>query len=191
MQPSKQTSIRQDNHPAISKTQQWLEKIVIGLNFCPFAKKEFVNDTIRYQVSNKGMLEAALTEVAQELENLAKHPETETTLLIFSTGFRQFEKYLDLVDFANELLIDLGYEGEFQIASFHPDYVFEGENDDSPANYTNRSPYPTLHFIREQSMEKVLAVYQEPEMIPENNVNLAHEKGAKFFKSFLASLNKM
>lgn len=178
-------------HPAVLKTKQWLEEIVIGLNFCPFAKKEFVNNTIRYQTSRSGMLAPALQEVADELTYLADHAETETTLLIFATGFRQFEKYLDLVDYANELLIDLGYEGEFQIASFHPEYLFDGEDEHSPANYTNRSPYPTLHLIREQSMEKVLSVYPEPESIPDNNITLANEKGVKFFKQFLAQLHKM
>ena len=178
-------------HPAIVRTKHWLEHIVIGLNFCPFAKKEFVNNTIHYATSNTGLLEQALNEVAAQLQHLLEHPEIETTLVIYTTGFRNFDKYLDLVDYANELLMDMGLDGEIQIASFHPDYVFEGEDEQGASNYTNRSPLPTLHLIREASMAKVLAVYQNPEQIPEDNIALAEEKGAKFFKQFLAGLNKI
>ena len=175
-------------HPAIVQTKQWLEEIVIGLNFCPFAKKEFVNDTIHYQVSASGQIKAALQELSLQYQYLSEHDELETTLVIFSSGFRQFERYLDLVDYANELLVTSGYEGVFQLASFHPDYCFEGEDLDDAANYTNRSPYPTLHLIREKSMARVLSVYQQPEEIPENNIKLAHDKGANYFKNVLESI---
>jgi len=178
-------------HPAIDKTKLWLEEIVIGLNFCPFAKKEFVNETIRYHASRYGMLEQALEDISHECRYLIEHDEVETTLVIFTTGFRDFDKYLDLVDYANELIIALGYEGDIQLASFHPDYVFDGEDEQSPSHFTNRSPFPTIHLIREASMEKVLGTYKNPELIPENNIELAHEKGAAFFKQFLAGLRKM
>ncbi|WP_448212971.1 DUF1415 domain-containing protein [Colwellia sp. MEBiC06753] len=178
-------------HPAIAKTKAWLEEIVIGLNFCPFAKKEFVNNTIRYHDSKAGLLPVALEEFADECQYLLANPDVETTLIIYTTGFRQFDKYLDLVDYANDLLIDMGLEGEIQVASFHPEYVFDGERDDEPSNYTNRSPLPMLHLIREASMEKVLALYPHPEQIPDNNIALAQDKGTAFFKQFLARLNKM
>ncbi|WDD97273.1 DUF1415 domain-containing protein [Thalassomonas actiniarum] len=177
-------------HPAIEQTKQWLAEIVIGLNFCPFAKKEFVNDTIHYHVSSAGRIEPALEALMAQCQYLSEHDELETSLVIFSTGFRQFERYLDLLDYANELLVDSGYEGIFQLASFHPDYCFEGEDIDDAANYTNRSPYPTIHLIREASMERVLAVYQQPEAIPENNIALAHEKGATYFKNVLKRIKK-
>jgi uncharacterized protein len=179
-----------NNHPAILKTQQWLEKVIIGLNFCPFAKKELVNNTIHYQVSSQVRLEKALEDVAQQCEYLEKNPEIETTLIIYSLGFRDFEAYLDLVDYANELLFDLGFEGTFQIASFHPDYVFEGEDVDDASNFTNRSPLPTLHLLREASMAKVLSVYNNPEQIPENNIKLAREKGSQFFKQILKQIHR-
>ncbi len=178
-------------HPAITKTKQWLETIVIGLNFCPFAKKEFVNNTIRYHKSSLGRIEPAIEELAAECLYLIDNPKVETSLVIYTTGFRQFDKYLDLVDYANDLIEHLELEGILQVASFHPDYVFEGEDEASAANYTNRSPFPTIHLIREASMEKVLSVYQNPEQIPEDNIALAHEKGAQYFKRFLASLHKM
>ncbi|WP_206485676.1 DUF1415 domain-containing protein [Thalassotalea sp. G2M2-11] len=177
-------------HPAIVKTQQWLEQVIIGLNFCPFAKKEFVNNTIHYYVCPQARLESALAEFAEQLHYLDQHPEVETTLFICSLGFREFTHYLDLVDYANELLVELGFEGVFQIASFHPDYVFEGEAPDDASNYTNRSPLPTLHLIREQSMARVLSVYPDPELIPEQNIALAREKGSRYFSQILKRIHR-
>jgi len=179
-----------DIHPAIIKTKQWLEEVIIGLNFCPFAKKEFVNNTIYYHVCAQVRLEKTLEDFVEQLTFLDENPQVETTLFICSLGFRDFEKYLDLVDYANELLLDGGYEGTFQIASFHPDYVFEGEDSDDASNYTNRSPLPTLHLIREKSMEKVLSVFENPELIPETNINLAREKGAAYFEQVLKRIHR-
>lgn len=175
----------------IIKTQQWLEEIIIGLNFCPFAKKEFVNNTIDYQLCEAKKIVPALENLAKQFEKLTEQPNIETTLLIFNQGFKGFENYLDLLDYANDLLVELGYEGIFQLASFHPDYYFEGEAFDSPANFTNRSPLPTLHIIREASMEKVLSVYKEPEQIPENNIALAQKKGADFFIKTLQRIHQL
>jgi len=180
--------MKEQNQSEILKIKQWLEQIIIGLNFCPFAKKELVNNSIHYHVCDQSQLKLALEEVAGQCEYLKRHPEVETSLVIFSVGFRSFEKYLDLVDYANELLIDLGFEGVFQIASFHPDYYFEGEAFDDASNYTNRSPLPILHLLREASMEKVLRLYKEPENIPENNIKLAREKGSEFFEQILKQI---
>jgi len=176
--------------PDILKTQQWLDEIIIGLNFCPFAKKEFVNKTIHYQLCDAKKIASAMKVLTQQFEKLVVEPNIETTLLIFNEGFKSFESYLDLLDYANELLVDLGYEGKFQLASFHPDYYFEGEAFDAASNYTNRSPLPTLHVIREASMEKVLSVYKNPEQIPENNIELAEGKGADFFKQILKRIHQ-
>ncbi|NQZ21753.1 MAG: DUF1415 domain-containing protein [Colwellia sp.] len=176
--------------PDILKTQQWLNEIIIGLNFCPFAKKEFVNNTIHYQLCSAKKIVSALDELSKQFEKLLLQPNIETTLLVFNQGFKSFESYLDLLDYANELLVELGYEGTFQLASFHPDYYFEGEAFDAAANYTNRSPLPTLHVIREASMEKVLSVYKNPEKIPENNIELAEVKGADFFKQILKRIHQ-
>jgi len=173
----------------ILKTQQWLEEIIIGLNFCPFAKKEFVNSTIHYQLCDAKKIAPALDELTKQFEKLVLQPEIETTLLIFNHGFKGFEGYLDLLDYSNDLLIELGFEGIFQLASFHPDYYFEGEAFDDASNYTNRSPLPTIHLIREASMEKVLSVYKNPDKIPENNIMLAQDKGAEFFKKTLQRIH--
>jgi len=176
--------------PDILKTQQWLDEIIIGLNFCPFAKKEFVNNTIHYQLCDVKKIASALEELTKQFEKLVQEPNVETTLLIFNEGFKNFETYLDLLDYANDLLVELGYEGVFQLASFHPDYYFEGEAFDAASNYTNRSPLPTIHVIREASMEKVLSVYKDPEQIPDNNIALAEEKGADFFKQILQRIHR-
>lgn len=169
----------------VMHTKDWLNEIVIGLNFCPFAKKEFVNNTIGYITSDVEKLDQALEQLALACEHLVEHQDVETSLLIFTTGFKSFERFLALVDYANDLIVSLGYEGTIQLANFHPDYFFDGESATSPSHYTNRSPYPTLHLIREESMERVLNLYPDPESIPENNIELAEQKGNQFFEQAL------
>ncbi len=174
----------------ISVTKQWLEEIIIGLNFCPFAKKEFVNNTICYYESKQSQVKSALYELVEQCQYLQAHPEMETTLVIYNDGFRGFERYLDLVEYGNDLLVDSGFEGIFQLASMHPEYCFEGENFDDASNFTNRSPYPIIHIIREASMARVLSVYNEPENIPEKNIKLANAKGVNFFQQVLARIQQ-
>lgn len=169
----------------ISHTKAWLSDIIIGFNFCPFAKKEFVNESIHYYLCEDKKMDTALKTIIFQCEYLQNNPSVETSLIIFNQGFAMFDDYLDLLDYANQLLADSGYEGVFQIASFHPLYCFDGEPFDDAANFTNRSPYPMIHLLREESLEKVLAIYPEPEKIPDNNIALAREKGADFFKNTL------
>tara|TARA_R110000737_G_scaffold313123_1_gene322598 strand:+ start:2977 stop:3525 length:549 start_codon:yes stop_codon:yes gene_type:complete len=169
----------------IEQTKQWLAQVIIGLNFCPFAKKEFVNETIYYHVSNKEQLKSALVELLAQCYYLRDNTEIETSLLIYRQGFRDFNRFLDLIDYGNETIIDYGFEGIFQIATFHPEYCFADADYDDASNFTNRSPYPTLHLIREKSMERVLSVYKNPEAIPDNNIALAGKKGADYFKALL------
>ncbi|TPH15898.1 DUF1415 domain-containing protein [Litorilituus lipolyticus] len=173
----------------INATKDWLEQVIIGLNFCPFAKKEFVQETIFYHVSSKGKTKAALVELLSQFQYLKQHSEIETTLVIYQDSFRSFDNYLDLVDQANELLIDEGFEGIFQLASMHPEYCFADEDYDDASNFTNRSPFPLIHIIREDSMAKVLSHYKEPEKIPETNVNVAQAKGSDYFKQLLENIH--
>ena len=175
---------------AILQTKAWLEQIVIGLNFCPFAKKEFVNNTIHYVDSQQTKIASAIDELASQFEHLANNPQLETSLVIYSHGFTDFEHYLELLDYSQDLLEDMGFEGEFQLASFHPDYCFADQSVDDVTNFTNKSPWPTLHIIREKSMSKVLATYKQPEQIPLNNMALARDKGYQFFASCLASIKQ-
>jgi len=174
----------------VSATKQWLEEIIIGLNFCPFAKKEFVNNTIHYHQSSLEQVKPALKELLAQCVYLQQHDDIETTLIIFSDGFRSFNRYLDLVDYANDLLIDSGFEGIFQLATMHPEYCFADDDFDAASNFTNRSPYPMLHIIREASMAKVLNVYKDPEQIPENNMMLAEQKGSHFFQKILTKIHQ-
>lgn len=174
----------------ITQTKQWLEQVIIGLNFCPFAKKEFVNNTIHYHLSSQEQVQKALEELHQQCQYLVDNEQIETSLLIYQPGFRHFERFLDLIDYGNDLLNEFGFEGILQIASFHPEYCFAGEDFDDASNYTNRSPYPTLHLIREQSMEKVLSVYKHPEKIPLNNIALAQQKGSDYFQAILAQIKR-
>jgi uncharacterized protein len=172
------------------QTKSWLEQIIVGLNFCPFAKKELVNNSIRYHVSQHVKVKEALFELITQCHYLQEHNEIETSLLIYEAGFKDFENYLDLVDYANDLLIEQGFEGIFQLASFHPQYCFADSDFDDAANFTNRSPYPTLHIIREASMAKVLAVYKNPQQIPENNIALAQQKGSDYFQQVLKAISE-
>ncbi len=174
----------------VDATKQWLEEIIIGLNFCPFAKKEFVNNTICYHQSEAEQIKPALKEFVEQCHYLQQHDDIETTLLIYSEGFRSFERYLDLVDYANDLLIDSGFEGIFQLATMHPEYCFADDDFDAASNFTNRSPYPMIHIIREASMAKVLKVYKNPEQIPEDNMALAEHKGSNYFQDILKAIHQ-
>ncbi len=190
MNSLKNTKNSNSESKVVSATKQWLEEIIIGLNFCPFAKKEFVNKTICYFESKENQVKPALHELIEQCLYLQAHPELETTLLIYNDGFRSFDRYLDLVDYGNDLIIDSGFEGTFQLASMHPEYCFDGEDFDDASNFTNRSPYPIIHIIREASMARVLSVYNEAEKIPENNIVLANEKGANFFQQVLTRIHQ-
>lgn len=175
----------QDDKTIVNQTRCWLKSVIIGLNFCPFAGREFENNSIHYQVSHAADAELALYHVMDECERLDDNPAIETTLLIFARAFQDFADYLDFLEMANSLLVEQGYEGVYQLASFHPGYCFEGETPDDAANYTNRSPYPMLHFIREASLEKVLLRYPEPELIPQRNIKLARSKGQVAMQTML------
>lgn len=169
----------------ITHTREWIKEIIIGLNFCPFAKKELVNDTIHYYVSPQKKLKPALTEIIEQCDYLQKNSTIETSLVIFDEGFKSFEQYLELVDYANDLMIDLELDGIFQLATFHPEYYFDGADFDDAENYTNRAPYPTIHILREESLTRVLSTYKNPENIPENNIQLAKAKGSAYFEQIL------
>lgn len=168
----------------IAHTREWVSSVVIGDNFCPFARKEMVNNSIRYVVCSE-VLEDTLMALVSECKTLDDSAATETTLLIYPQGFDDFQVFLELVAIADNLMADQGYEGVYQLASFHPDYCFAGSSKDDPANYTNRSPYPTLHLIREDSIEHVLQDIENPEKIPERNVRYARDKGLSVMQAKL------
>ncbi len=167
----------------VKQTQCWLDSIIIEHNICPFAKKERDKGSIHFCVNENLDLAQILENLLLECERLDENPEIETTLFIMTQFAEDFNDYLDMLDIANQLLIDQGYEGVYQLASFHPNYCFSDSVETDPANYTNRSPYPTLHLIREESLEKALKHYPQPELIPERNVRYCQELGLKKMQS--------
>lgn len=176
---------------AVNQTRCWVKTVIVEHNFCPFARRELERESIRYSVNHSVELEAALLAVIDECVFLDNNDATETTLLIFTEAFKSFDDYLELVELAGELLADQDYEGIYQLASFHPEYCFADAGQNDAANYTNRSPYPMLHLIREASMEKALAHYPEPEKIPERNVEYAQELGLDEMKRQLEACCKL
>jgi hypothetical protein len=168
-----------------ASVKSWIEKVIVGLNFCPFAKKEMERNTVRYAIFPATQVNAALSHLLEELALLDQLQDIQTTLLIFPQGFADFDDFLDMLEMANILIGQGGYGGIYQLASFHPEYCFDGEEQNDPANYTNRSPYPILHILRESSIEAVLKRYPDPESIPENNIAKARELGSNFIKALM------
>ena len=169
----------------VAQTEAWISSVVIGCNFCPFASRVIMQRTVRFTVSSEFTAAGVLNELLAELQWLNGHDATETTLLILPAGFSGFMAYLNLADEANRLLRKKGYEGVYQLASFHPDYRFAGSKLTDAANYTNRSPYPMLHILREASITKALAFFPEPDKIPERNIAIAREKGVEYMRMLL------
>jgi len=163
----------------VKRTKDWLENIIIQYNFCPFAKNELLRDSIRYYISDCSNTGDILHALIDELIFLDQHPDTETILFIIPAGFANFDDFLDLVEIANALLDAQQYTGVYQLANFHPDYCFHGSDNQDPANYTNRAPYPILHLLREESVAKAIASHPNPEAIPERNIAYARKLGLK------------
>ena len=169
----------------ISQTLCWIKLVIVELKICPFAKRELEKESIRYSIVKHEALEDCLQSVINECVYLDDNQNTATTLLIFPNAFSEFDDYLQLVEIAEKLMAQQGYEGIYQIASFHPDYVFADSTPDDAANYTNRSPSPMLHLIREASLEKALESYPDPEKIPQRNIELTRSLGLDAMKSKL------
>ena len=163
----------------IAETRDWVEKAVIGLNLCPFAKAVYLNDRIRYCVSEAQSEDALLADLSRELQVLqAADPKIcETTLLIHPRVLADFLDYNDFLGEAEARLEALGLTGELQLASFHPRYQFAGSGPDDIENYTNRSPYPMLHLLRESSVERVTAAGEDVAAIGERNMETLRRLG--------------
>ncbi len=166
----------------IEQTTNWIKSVVIDCNFCPFAAKAVLKNSIQYVVKKETTINEALETLKEELMRLENDIETETGFIIFSNDFLKFDDYLNLVKNSERLLTKEGYDGIFQLASFHPDYCFEGSDENDPANFTNRSIYPMLHILREESLTKALSLYPNPETIPEHNIAFARQKGLQYMQ---------
>lgn len=169
----------------LNQTRRWVERFVVGLDVCPFARRELERDSIRYVTLPAASFERALLGLIDECRLLDSDAAIETTLIVLTDGVEDFDDYLDLLMLAEALLDDQGYEGVYQLASFHPDYCFDGVAEDDPANYTNRSPYPMLHLLREAGVEQALARFAHPERIPERNVEMLRGLGNQALASRL------
>ncbi len=156
----------------IDHTRRWIEAVVIGLNLCPFAGRVFSDDRIRYVVTDARNEQSLLADLAVELKALAssKISNVETTLLIHPRALTSFAAYNDFLDLADRLVQTLALQGTIQIASFHPDYQFAGASTDAVENYTNRSPHPMLHLLREASISEVAGDRNELLAIPQRNI---------------------
>lgn len=166
----------------IQQTKKWINDVVIGCNFCPFAAKVVKNRSIFFQVEPSTQTTICLEAFVKELTRLSENDTLETSFLIFPNSFTQFASYLEMVSKAEKILKRKKYKGLYQVASFHPGYLFAGSAEEDAANYTNRSVYPMLHLLRESSIESALKQYAHPENIPERNIGFARGKGMVYMK---------
>lgn len=178
-----------DADKVIGDTQDWLEKAVIGLNLCPFAKAVHVKKQIRYVVSNATTAEALLEDLLEELHVLHESaPEAiDTTLLIHPYVLNDFLDYNDFLDVADAAAAEPQFNDDLQIASFHPQFQFADTGADDIENYTNRSPYPMLHLLREDSVERAVAAFPEAEDIYKKNMATLRALGHAGWKRLMSS----
>lgn len=169
----------------LQQTRLWLEKAVIGLNLCPFAKAVYMKNQVRLVVSKARHMDDFLEELDRELDLLVATPasEIDTTLLIHPTLFEDFLDFNDFLELADEMLDVLDLGGILQIASFHPQFQFDGTVLDDITNATNRAPYPTLHLIREESLDAAVEAFPEAEMIYERNMEVLRKLGPEGWKA--------
>ncbi len=170
-----------DPHDAlvIADTQRWVQRAVIGLNLCPFAKSVEVKKQVRYVVSHATRTKPLLVDLKRELLELtATDPAIlDTTLLVAPDGFFDFLEFNELLDRADKLLVELDLDGVLQIASLHPQYQFADTEPDDITNFTNRAPYPTLHLLREESVDRAVAAFPNAEAIYGTNMQTMQELG--------------
>jgi hypothetical protein len=173
------------NDEVVAATRAWIEHAVIGLNLCPFAKAVYVKNQIRYAVSEARTSEALLSDLVRELGSLAEASpqEVDTTLLIHPHVLNDFLDYNDFLQVADAAVEELDLAGVLQVASFHPQYQFAGTSADDITNYTNRSPYPTLHLLREASVGQAVAAFPEAEAIYETNIETMRRLGLAGWKA--------
>ena len=164
---------------AEQQIRRWLEEFVVGLNLCPFARPVLGSAQLRIAVCEAASDTALQTFFLTELDRLQSTAESEiaTSLLVFTGALASFDDYLDFLDHAQELVYLAGLEGVVQLASFHPDYQFEGEAENAASHYSNRSPWPTIHLLREDMLARALMDFPDPEGIPQRNIATLDQLG--------------
>ncbi|KRG62611.1 hypothetical protein ABB26_15930 [Stenotrophomonas humi] len=172
----------------LAVTRNWLEKAVIGLNLCPFAKAVYVKQQVRFVLSDASTPEALLEELIEELVLLRDTPaeQIDTTLIIHPEVLTDFLEYNDFLENADAAVETLDLQGILQVASFHPQYQFAGAAPDDVSNYTNRAPYPILHLLREDSVERAVAAFPDPDVIIERNIETLDKLGVDGWNKLLA-----
>lgn len=171
------------------QTLAWIRTFIIHYNICPFAKHTVNQETLVIDLAQPDNVEQALEAMMATIVRMDERAEIETILLLFPEIFSNFNDYLDFVYLAEELLSLSGYEGIYQLATFHPDYCFADVSVTDVSNYTNRSPYPMLHILRERSIEKAIDYYGDTCQIPENNISTMHQLGLDKVKALLKNLS--
>jgi uncharacterized protein len=164
---------------ALVDTRRWLERAVVGLNLCPFAKSVMVKHQVHFAVTNACDAPRALDAFERELDALvaADAQSRDTTLLVIPNGLHDFLSFLDLATRAERIVRKRGLDGVIQVAHFHPDFVFAGADDGDITNYTNRAPYPTLHLLRESSVARAVAAFPDAARIYERNIDALRALG--------------
>jgi uncharacterized protein len=168
----------------LQQTRLWLEKAVIGLNLCPFAKAVYVKNQMRLVVSKARHADDLLEELDRELDLLVATPaaEIDTTLLIHPTLFEDFLDFNDFLEIADSVVVEHELEGVIQLANFHPKFQFDGTTEDDISNYTNRAPFAMLHLLREESVDRAVEAFPEAEAIFEANIKTLEELGLDGWK---------
>jgi hypothetical protein len=177
-----------DDEAVIAATRQWIEKAVIGLNLCPFAKSVYTKAQVRIVISDASTERALLEQLGEELALLRDTPADviDTTLLVHPQVLQDFLDYNDFLDDADALVEAMALDGVLQVASFHPDYQFADTAADDAGNLTNRAPYPILHVLREDSIDRAVAAYPQPDAIIERNIATMRALGHEGFRKLLS-----
>ena len=168
--------------------QQWVETFIIKYGICPFAKSVFEDSEVEFQVVENDEFEEQAIALMTQVERMKSSNHPETALLIFPYGLSNFLDFLSLLDVCNQLLEQQQDLDFIQLASFHPNYLFEGEDDDSASHYTNRSPWPMIHLIRQQSISDALQNFPNPEEIPKRNIKLMEQLGLTNLRNQLSNI---
>ena len=180
-----------DHNLIIKSVAHWVDSVVVDLNLCPFAKRELINNRVRFAVTDAESEEQLLVALQAELELLDIDASVETSLLIHPNLLEDFGDYNQFLNLIDGLLIEMQFDGVFQVASFHPKYQFAGTDPDDAENFTNRSPYPLLHILREDSLERAIAVHPDIDQVPVRNIELMNRLGTKKLESLLAHCFKV
>jgi hypothetical protein len=174
------------DHLKIEKAvRQWLQTVVINLNLCPFAGRVFIENRVRFVVTEASTEEELLPVLADEFDLMSEDDTIVTTLVIHPNVLKDFEAYNEFLSFTDQLIVMLGLTGIYQIASFHPDYQFADTEPGDVENYTNKSPYPMLHILRESSLDAAIDNHPDVSEIPERNIRLMREMGTEKMRALL------